>query len=215
MRTRTLLPREALPMGLESIGVGSEFYDALRAGSLVTKRARILSFTAADKLGLDNGEQLPADLVVFATGWRQDISFLDASLRDRIRADHQFQLYRHILPPSQQRLGFVGYASSIACQFTSEIAAHWLSQHFRGELNLPGEAQMNQEIAMVHKWETEVFPGRNDGYFLGPYVGHYVDQLLADMGLTTRRGGNFLSGYFGRLLPSRCRNVAKERQDAR
>jgi cation diffusion facilitator CzcD-associated flavoprotein CzcO len=144
----SLVPDHPLPAGFENIGIGVEFYDVLRHGRLVTKRARIAEFAGPTTIMLDTGERVAAEVVIFATGWRQSIDVLDAELRDEVRKDGKFHLYRHILPPREPCLGFIGYASSIACQLTSEIAAHWLSQCFRGELKLPSVSAMEREIAL-------------------------------------------------------------------
>jgi Flavin-binding monooxygenase-like len=156
-----------------------------------------------------------ADAVVFATGWQQRLDFLDSELRDQVQKGGKFHLYRHILPPREPRLGFVGYASSIACQLTSEIAAHWLSQCFRGELPLPAVWDMEREIARVHAWAADVFPARAEGYFVGPFLGHYIDELMRDMGLETRRTRHVISEYFTPLWASRYRDVGEERRRAR
>jgi dimethylaniline monooxygenase (N-oxide forming) len=209
------MPEHSLPRGFESIGVGGEFYEVLRQGRLVAKQARITSFTDETAVELDTGERIDADVVIFATGWRQDVTFLDADLRSHLWKNGYFHLYRHILLPDEPHLGFVGYTSSLVSPFTSEIAAHWLSQCFRGELTLPSRAEMEREIAQVHQWTTEMFPARKEGYFIGAYVAHYIDELMRDMGLRTVRTGNLLTEYFARFLPERYRAVGEERRRAR
>ncbi len=72
-------------------------------------------------------------------------------------------------------MGFIGYASLTACQFTSETAAHWLSQNFLDKLSLPDKNDMES-------WCERVFPSSSKGFFIGPYISHYVDQLMNDMG---------------------------------
>jgi Flavin-binding monooxygenase-like len=159
----------------------------------VCKRARLAEFAGPTTLALETGDCVEADVVIFATGWRQGIDFLSTELRNEVIKGGKFHLYRHILSPHEPRLGFIGYASSIACQLTSEIAAHWLSQCFRGELKLPAAAEMEREISRVHAWAEEVFPARTQGYFVGPFLGHYIDELMRDMGLETRRTHHLLS----------------------
>ena len=210
-----LRPETPLPSGFENIGVGNEFYEALSLGRVVPKRARVAAFAGADLVELDTGERLEADVVVLATGWHQSLPFLDPELHARVYRDGGFRLYRHILPPDEPRLGFVGYASSIACQLTSEIAAHWLSQCFRGELALPSVSEMDREIAHVRRWVEATFPARPEGYFVGPYLGHYLDELLSDMGLRTRRTSNVITEYLTPLRPTRYRTVGAERRRAR
>jgi len=211
-----MVPEVPVISGIENNGIGTEFYKVLqengRAGS---RQAGIVSFSNKNKLQLDTGEEIDTDVVIFATGWRQDVSFLDNKLRRKIRRDGWFQLYRHILPPQEQNLGFVGYASSGNAPLTSEISTHWLSQHFRGELDLPGVPEMEQEIDKVRSWTQQVFPRRNSGYFIGAYVCSFIDELLSDMGLETRRTENFFDEYWGAVWGNRYRGIDEERKKLR
>lgn len=208
----SMVPEHPLPVGFENIGIGVEFYEQLRRGNLEVRRARVRAFTGPSTLALDTGDRVEADVVIFGTGWRQDIAFLDGGLRDAVWRDGRFHLYRHILPPREPRLGFVGYASSIACQLTSEIAAHWVSQCFRSEIELPPVWEMEREIAKVHAWANEVFPARPEGYFIGPFLTHYLDELLRDMGLNPFRTAHLFSEYLAPVWPERYRAVAEERR---
>jgi dimethylaniline monooxygenase (N-oxide forming) len=211
-----MIPDVPLISGIENNGIGTEFYQVLNNNGRTTiKRARITSFSDRDKLKLDTGEEIETDVVIFATGWSQDVSFIDADLRRTIRRDGWFQLYRHILPPKEQRLGFVGYASSGNNPLTSEISAHWLSQHFRGELLLPNGSEMEQEIERVRSWTQKVFPRRNEGYFIGAYVGSYIDELMLDMGLKTKRTEKFFDEYWGAFWSKRYKDVKEERLQLR
>jgi hypothetical protein len=187
----------------------------MERGNLILKRAALSRFTGPSSIELATGELVEADVVVFATGWKQGLPFLDPGLRSLIMKNGKLRLYRHILPPEQPNLGFIGYASSTACQMTSEIAAHWLSQCFRGELALPNVAGMEREIEKVLQWTSEVFPSRSEGYYIGPYVIHYLDELLRDMGLPRKRTGNFFSEYFSPYWPERYRNVGEQRRRLR
>ncbi|MEY8013760.1 flavin-containing monooxygenase [Mycobacterium servetii] len=210
-----MVPDEPMPTGIENLGFGKEFYDMARRGRLVLRRDSVAAFLGGPQVLLASGDQIAADIVVFATGWRQPLSFLAPELRTPVVSDGRFQLYRHILPPTEQRLGFVGYASSTACQLSSEISAHWLSRCFRGELALPSLDEMQTEIRRVQAWLEEVMPARPQGYQIGPHLVHHIDDLLADMGLPTRRTSNFVSEYFGSFSPTRYRNLAQERRPAR
>ena len=205
----SLVPDAPLPAGFENIGIGGEFYQLLRQGRVAATRGRPTAL-AGTAIELDTGERLDADVVVFATGWRQSVRFLSRELAGLVERDDGFRLFRNILPPEEARLGFVGYASSSACQLTSEVAAHWLSRCFRGELVLPGLAEMESEISDTRNWISRVFPARNGGFFIGPYVAHYLDELMRDMGLATTRTSNPFIEFFAPLLPSRYQGLAAE-----
>lgn len=206
-----MVPAQQLPSGLENVGVAPEFYALARKGRLDLRRDVITAFDSSDKLQLASGAQIAADVVIFATGWRQTLPFLAPELASAAMQDGRFQLYRNILPPTEPRLGFVGYASSIACQLTSEISAHWLAQTFRGEHALPTVEDMKAEIQRVHAWLAVMLPARPQGYFIGPCVAHHIDDLLTDMGLPTRRTRNVLTEYLSSFTPARYCDVAEQR----
>ena len=207
-----MVPDRLLPAGVENIGVGHEFYDLARRGQLLMRRDEISAFPGGTEVLLASGERIAADVVIFATGWRQSLPFLASELRSAVLRDGQFQLYRHILPPTEPRLGFVGYASSTACQLTSEVSAHWLSQSFRGDLTLPATHEMEEEVERVSAWLSDALPARAEGYFLGPYLAHHVDDLVGDMGLPTRRTSNFVTEYLAPVRPVRYRGLTEERR---
>jgi hypothetical protein len=210
-----MVPDQPLPLGIESFGVAPEFYDLARRGQLDMRRDEISALADGHEVVLASGDRVAADVVVFATGWRQSFPFLAPELESAALRDGHFLLYRHILPPTEQSLGFVGYASSTACQLTSEISAHWLSQTFRGELTLPGVDDMKAEVQRVSAWLAEVFPARSQGYFVGPYLAHHIDDLIADMGLPPRRTSNVLSEYLGPFSPARYCDITEQRRVAR
>ena len=207
-----LVPARPLPAGVEEIAVVDDFYDLVRAGRIDARRGEIARCTGGTTLELTDGTRLDADLVVFATGWRQDVSFLDKDLRHLVERDGRYHLYRFILPPGVTDLGFVGWNSSIACQLSSEIAAHWLSACFAGELQLPGTDAMEREIARVHRWAADVMPRRSQGYFIGPLLAHHIDELLDDLGVSRRRTRTALGEYLLPLWPTRYRGVGTERR---
>ena len=209
-----LTPSAPLPAGFESVGVGGEVYRLAATSRVVPRRASLARFVDGHTVELDSGECFPADVVIFATGWRQGLPFLSTDLRRLVESEAGIGLYRHILCPEEPRLGFVGYASSTACQLTSELAAHWLSQTFLGALSLPSVREMEADIARVGRWAAECWPGRQ-GFFIGPHVGHYADELLRDMGLRTRRSRTVLGEYLAPLSPARYRTIGEERRRAR
>jgi cation diffusion facilitator CzcD-associated flavoprotein CzcO len=213
--TTPLVPDARLPVGYENVGVVSDFYPLVRAGAIQPRRGSIRRFAGGRTIELDTGESLDADVVIFATGWRQTLACLDDDVRRRVERDGGFDLYRLILPPDVPRLGFVGYNSSTACQLTSEIAAHWLSQHFRGELSLPSPEEMRAEIARFRRWAADVMPARGGGYFIGPHVTHYLDDLLRDMGLAATRTSNFVTENLVPWWPSRYATIGEERRRLR
>jgi cation diffusion facilitator CzcD-associated flavoprotein CzcO len=199
---------------LEKVGVGGDFYSALADGKATAVRGSIKQFRP-DGIELVDGTYMDADVVVFATGWQQNASYLSDHLRREIAPGERFRLYRHILPPTVQNLGFVGYASSFACQLTSEIGAHWLSEHFLGSLPLPSVEDMNQEIDHVHAWADIHLANRGAEGFVGPHISHYVDELMRDMRLERKRPGSYFQKHFGAVRASSFATLSEERRQLR
>jgi cation diffusion facilitator CzcD-associated flavoprotein CzcO len=206
----SMVPEYSLPEGFEVLGMADEFYAQLNAGKVDAKQGSIKSFRD-NGLVLDNGEEIEADIVVFGTGWYQEMDFLSEELNDLVVKDGEFRLYRHILPPAEPKLGFIGYASTFNNMLTAEVAANWLAQVFRGEQHLPAEEFMQKEVDRVSAWMKD-YTYRSSGYFLGPVNVHYFDDLIGDMGLPTKRTNNFLTEYMGTSWPERYRGLAEERR---
>jgi dimethylaniline monooxygenase (N-oxide forming) len=209
-----MIPEHRMPNGFESIGQIDDYYDLLNADRITAKRASISKFTEAG-VELDNGEQVDVDLVVFATGWQRDLSFIDETLRNQIFNSGRFRLFRRILPPEQQRLAFIGYFPTLSCPISSEIAAHWAAQCFSGALELPSTAEMDNEIVRLEDWARSRSPDSNDGIFTGPYHSHYVNDLMGDMNMQIDRTSNFITEYLGTFLPQRYASLGQELKDAR
>jgi cation diffusion facilitator CzcD-associated flavoprotein CzcO len=206
-----MTPDDRLPAGIEKTGVGGEIYAAVNNGTADAICGSLKRFTP-DGVELEQGNKLSADIVIFATGWQQNLSFLSEQLRKQIAPAGYPRLFRHILPPSVTNIGFIGYASSFASQLTAEIGAHWLSEQFLGNLALPSVDDMNKEIERAHAWADLYLPNRGTEDFVGPYISHYVDDLMVDMGLETKRTGSVAKEYLTAFRASRYAGLADERR---
>jgi hypothetical protein len=85
-------------------------------------------------------------------------------------------------------------------------------ESFRGDLTLPATHEMEEEVERVSAWLSDALPARAEGYFLGPYLAHHVDDLVGDMGLPTRRTSNFVTEYLAPVRPARYRGLTEERR---
>lgn len=213
--TGPLIPVAPLPARAENLAVGTDVYEQVRRGEIGVHQATIDAFPGGDAVQLSDGTRIEADLVLFATGWRHGIPFLEGEIRRRIERDEGFQLYRMILPPEFPHLGFIGYNSSFSNTLTTEISAHWLSQHFRGELLLPSVKTMHEETERFRKWLVGLMPCHREGFFIGPFLTHYHDDLLRDMGLSPRRARDFVSENLLPMWPERYRTLWEERRTIR
>jgi cation diffusion facilitator CzcD-associated flavoprotein CzcO len=193
-----LRPAHPLPFHLAHAGVMPRGYArAVRRGRIAAKVSAVEAYT--DKgLRLTTGEEVAADVIVFATGHHKVFPFLDARVRVHDRAG-RLRLYRGIVPPGVERLGFVGFRQVFNNIMGVELTAHWLACHFRSALRtLPDEQEMREAVDARLAWQEQVLPG-SGGYDFGPYDIHCADELMHDMGLPSRRAGNLLAEY---LLPA-------------
>lgn len=194
---RQLRPTQTLPFHLVHAGVMPRGYvRAVRCG-LITPRVSAVEAYTDKGLRLVTGEEVAADVIVFATGHHKVFPFLDPGVSVHDSAG-RLRLYRGIVAPAADRLGFVGFRQVFNNIMGMELTAHWLTRHFRATLRAtPGEQEMQAAIDARLAWQEQAMPG-SGGYDFGPYDIHCADELLHDMGLPSLRTGNLLAEY---LLP--------------
>ncbi len=189
------------------------FYERAATGDIQLEKGEISRFEA-DGVQLTNGKKVKADMVVFATGFRQTVPFFDARITQRLRnARGWFQLYRNVLPADVPNLSFVGYNPSLFTPFTSELAAHYSAQYIKGQLDLPTADGMKAEIGRHQAWLTQRVPhGHSSGTCIIPFSFHHADELMRDMGLKTRRTRNPLTEFMAPFNPGMYKGLTQELQ---
>jgi dimethylaniline monooxygenase (N-oxide forming) len=161
----------------------------------------VIQMQQTDTVGLDtghvvlhSGHRIPSDVVVLATGWSQTPEFLGASLSSRIvDTEGNFRLYRNVIAPGVEGLGFIGFGGGIFCQLTAEVGAAWLSSLWRGRFELPEETVQQDRLDERINWLRDTRPDDLERFrntCVAPFEFDYLDDLLKDMGLRTRRTHN-------------------------
>lgn len=194
-----LIPASELPHDIARTGVyPDEFVKLVRSGAITPIRGTVERFTS-DHLRLSTDEKVPADVVVFGTGFKRELPVLNETL-DIKTDDDQFYAYRSIVPPDADRIGIIGLRQSFMNFFSMEVSAHWLSAYFQEELSpMPSSEEMHQSIQQRLEWQKETIP-RTQGFDFGPYCMHTIDELLQDLDITTCQTSNPIKEYF---LPPR------------
>jgi dimethylaniline monooxygenase (N-oxide forming) len=180
--------RPPLPLR-PSIGLATGFgsadhFRAVRDGRIAPVKGAINALSA-EGVTLESGERIPAQLLILATGFKQELSILSDEDRAKVvtpRGD--YRLYRNIVAPDLPNLSFNGYNGTTAVPVTSEIAAHWIARWLGGRITLPDVHVMNAAIDDDLAFRRAYMRGSEHfGHFSAPFSYSYRDALLADMGL--------------------------------
>ncbi len=138
---------------------------------------------------LGNGRIIPADIVLAATGWIQDLPFLPQDVRDRLMdVNGDYLLYRQIHPLYVPDLSFAGYNSSFFSPLSAEMSAVWIASLLGGNHTLPSTAQMHEQVRERLEWMRERTGGMHArGTNIIPFSMHNIDEVLSDLGVNVRR----------------------------
>ncbi|MEW5319654.1 MAG: hypothetical protein WDW38_010796 [Sanguina aurantia] len=133
---------------------------------------------------LKNGNPLPAQLVVFCTGYASTYDMFDAYTQEQLSPQRDgLYLYRNMVCPLVRNLAFIG---SEACTgtpaLTASLQCSWLLAMFNGSLKLPPLAEMQADVSEQARWKRKFMPlGPHRGSTILWYAADYHDQLRADL----------------------------------
>ncbi|WP_308820118.1 flavin-containing monooxygenase [Pseudonocardia alni] len=190
LRDAGLVPEGSIEdIGCSSISTASTgFFEAVADGSIrVVPNVEIRNYqtTSGRSLTLSDGRSIPADIVVFGTGFTQEVPFLSRDVQSRLFDEHgDFALYRNVHPPSVPRISFAGYSSSLISPLNAEVSAHWIAALLVGELTLPSEDQQWKEIRSRLSSSRQRTGGNHArGASIVPFSLRGIDDLLNDLGV--------------------------------
>ncbi|MFC8662261.1 flavin-containing monooxygenase [Streptomyces sp. NPDC057199] len=192
-----------------AIGLATEgFFEAVAEGAVTVRRDRTIARLCKGAAELDDGTRLPADLIVCATGFRQDVPFLaEDALRRLLDERGNFLLYRQILPADIPGLYFNGYNSSFFSPLNAEVAALWIAAHLAGALDLPSAPEMRQAVAeQVAFMDTATDGHHCHNTKIIPFSIHNVDEVLGDLGLNIKSRVR-ASHWFNPVAPAAYRHL--------
>jgi dimethylaniline monooxygenase (N-oxide forming) len=193
-RFAALSPSAPVPYEMRSAAAlaPDNYYPHVAAGRIEPHRGEPAGFTARG-LVLKDGRELPCDLAILSTGFKSPrFPYLPAEHRALLESEPDgAQLYRHLLHPQIPRVAFAGYNHGFLHVPAVEIATLWLCALLRGDLALPGPAEMARRIDDIRRWKREHIlfePSR--GCATSTRFHQYLDVLLADLGVKTDRKRN-------------------------
>ena len=177
-----------------AIGLATEgFFEGVAAGRITVHRdtsiVRLLDRNGVPSAKLADGSVLPADLVVCATGFRQQVPFLPPDIAQQIRDEREnFLLYRQIKPVGVPGLYFNGYNSSFFSPLNAEMAAWWITADLAGALHLPEDDAQRRAIEdQLAFMDVAVAGHHSHGTKIIPFSMKNADEVLADLDLQISR----------------------------
>jgi len=208
LRAVGLLPGVSLPNSDSLVTDG--FFDAVASGAIAVRRERSVAalgvLDGRSGVRLSDGDWAPADVVVAATGFDQDLSVLAPAVREALLgSDGVLQLHRRILPVDVPRLAFAGWGNTYRSPLTAEVGAVWLAGHLAGVVAASAQ-QRRDSVDRYHLTHQQAAARREAQLPSGSFAA--LDQLLDDLGLplpAAVRRGQWLTplvpGSYADLVP--------------
>jgi dimethylaniline monooxygenase (N-oxide forming) len=171
------VPRPAHPTHREHATIGQELlhyvaYDWIRV------RPDIASLDG-DEVRFTDGTSTTADVIIYATGYDPSFPFMDADVV--AQAERGGRLYRRIVHPDAPGLYFAGLVQPVGPTIPLvEIQGRWIARVLTGDVTLPDEDSMAQEIAAHQRWVRANFVN-SERYRLEVDYRTYAGQLARDM----------------------------------
>lgn len=230
LRRLALVPRGSMEDIVRgAIGLATEgFFEAVADGRIAVHRdqtiTRLLVRNGRPFAQLADGAELPADLVVCATGFTQAVPFLPAEVREGLLDQRgNFMLYRQIMPVDIPGLYFNGYNSSFFSPLNAEMAALWIAAAIARAIPLPSTENIRRAVVDQLAFMDTATDGHHcRGTKIIPYSMHNVDEVLGDLDLNINvlvRASHWLNpinpSAYRRLTPALLRKLPPERLQQR
>lgn len=191
------------------------FFEGVESGAIRVQRdvtiARFVEQDGKPAAELSDGTRRPADVVLAATGWTQDLPFLPRDVMSRItNEEDDYLLYRQIHPINVPDLSFAGYNSSFFSPLSAEVSAIWIGSLLGGNHALPDVEEMHARVSDRLTWMRDRTRGHHArGTNIIPFSVHNIDETLSDVGVNVspaKRAKQWLLP----IDPSDYRHIAPE-----
>jgi dimethylaniline monooxygenase (N-oxide forming) len=176
-----------------------------KKGKVELKSGEIVQFkNDGTTLVLKDGTTMSADLVVAATGFRDDYSFLDDPKKLLDVQDDGVYMYKYMIPQNGTNIAFIGHLNACSNICTYGLQAEWLARYLAGDLvQEPTPEKMKLDIERRKTWARTFMPmSKARGMTLLLHETNYWDSLLVDMGVSPYRKKNIFAEYLAPYGPS-------------
>ena len=126
----------------------------LRAGRVVPRPA--IERLDGDHVVFADGSRVPADLIVWATGYQVSFPFLDPALV--AAKDNDLPLWKRTIHPDLPGLFFIGLVQPVgAVMPLAQAQAEWVAQLLRGRYPPPPDAEVRRQMRADHERNKRQF----------------------------------------------------------
>jgi hypothetical protein len=124
--------------------VSSDFCDRVGHGDIVIKPN--VERLDGETIHFADGSTVHADVLVYATGYKVSLPFLDESVYDP--SGNAMPLYQRVLSPHLPGLFFIGFVQTVGSNIPlMEMQSEWVGDLITGACVLPGESEVDEWIA--------------------------------------------------------------------
>lgn len=146
-------------------------------------------------------------------GWKRPVG------RESVMKVQRWRLYNRVVPladDSNHSIVVLGQIHTTQTPCVAEIQSLWAVAYLLGELELPSGPDMVREIAEWNAWTRKRYGavGERYPYALFDWV-PYLDRLLCDLEVNTKRNGGFLADFFVPYGPRSYSSVVAEYMESR
>lgn len=188
------------------------FFEGLNDGTIKAVKGTFSHYENG-KLHLSTDVVLDCDIAIQAIGWTLGVPYIPQQYQQKlIEEDGQYRVYRLSVNPDLPDMGFVGFNSSFCTVLSAEMIANWLVRFADGKLdNQPTYNEMTTDIDKMLSWKRNERPAAKiyGGLCSAPFHFKHFDELLVDMGATSRKRGLIAEQFkypdaaaYGRFLAS-------------
>jgi len=135
------LPAPDYPYGAVHPTISSEI--AIRLGSGDVKPVANIAELKGDRVRLVDGTELPADVIIYCTGYDIRFPFFNPELLDV--QDNELPLFERVVHPDMTNLFFIGLVQPLcAIMPIAEVQSKWVAALLSGEYALPPQAEVRR-----------------------------------------------------------------------
>lgn len=134
-----------------------------------------------NQIYIDNGDIIETDIIIFATGYKSKINFLEYDV-------NLIENYKHIINPKVKNCGFIGFNPAYNWMQVCYYQSKWFIKVIKNEIVLPNIETQYRNILMNKKISNENSMDYNDltftsfGYCDELYDEMYTNKLIKDLG---------------------------------